>query len=63
VAGLMNVDPRAAGFASSFYGFSQMAFGAVFTLAVGLWHADSAIPTAVTLIGASFIAMVSLSRV
>jgi DHA1 family bicyclomycin/chloramphenicol resistance-like MFS transporter len=63
VAGLMNVDPRAAGSASSLYGFSQMAFGAVFTLAVALWHSGSAIAVAATLLAAAFIAMVSLSRV
>jgi DHA1 family bicyclomycin/chloramphenicol resistance-like MFS transporter len=63
VAGLMNVDPRAAGFASSLYGFSQMAFGAVFTLAVALWHSASALPVAVTLLVASGLAMLSLNRV
>jgi DHA1 family bicyclomycin/chloramphenicol resistance-like MFS transporter len=63
VAGLMNVDPRAAGFASSLYGFSQMAFGAVFTLAVALWHSASALPVAVTLLVASGVAMLALNRV
>ena len=52
VAGLMNVDPRASGSASSLYGFTQMTFGAGFTVAVALWHANSATPVAARMIGA-----------
>ena len=63
VAGLMNVDPDAAGTASSLYGFLQMAFGAVFTLSVAVWHSDNATPLAVTLLGAAFLAALSLHRV
>lgn len=63
VAGAMNVDPDAAGSASGLYGFSQMAFGAVFTLAVGLWHDGTALPLAVTLLVASSTAAISLQRV
>lgn len=63
VAGAMNVDPRAAGSASGLYGFSQMAFGAVFTLSVGLWHDGTALPLAVTLLAASSTAAFSLQRV
>jgi len=62
VAGLMNVDPRAAGAASSLYGFTQMAFGAVFTVAVGLWHQGSATPVAATLLGAATVAGLALRR-
>lgn len=62
VAGLMNVDPRAAGAASSLYGFTQMTFGAVFTDAVGLWHQGSATPVAATLLGAATVAAVALRR-
>ena len=62
VAGLMNVDPRASGSASSLYGFTQMTFGAGFTVAVALWHADSATPVAATLLGAALIAAVALRR-
>ena len=62
VAGLMNVDPRASGSASSLYGFTQMAFGAGFTVAVALWHANSATPVAATLLGAGLIAAVALRR-
>ena len=63
VAGLMNVDPDAAGSASSLYGFTQMAFGALFTLAVALWHDGSATPVATTLLVASVLAALSLHRV
>ena len=63
VAGLMNVDPHAAGAASSLYGFMQMTFGACFTLAVASWHDASATPVAVTLLAASLIAAFALRRV
>lgn len=62
VAGLMNVDPHAAGAASSLYGFTQMAFGALFTLVVAAWHDGSATPVAATLLGAGLIAALSLRR-
>ncbi|GJD51596.1 Inner membrane transport protein YdhC [Methylobacterium crusticola] len=63
VAGLMNVDPHAAGSASSLYGFLQMGFGALFTLAVASWHDGSAAPVATTLLVASLIAAFALRRV
>ncbi len=62
VAGLMNVDPDAAGSASSLYGFTQMAFGAIFTLSVAIWHDGTALPVAVTLLGAAVISAISLHR-
>lgn len=62
VAGLMNVDPHAAGSASSLYGFLQMAFGAGFTLVVAAWHDASATPVAATLLGAALIAAAALRR-
>jgi DHA1 family bicyclomycin/chloramphenicol resistance-like MFS transporter len=63
VAGLMNVDPHAAGSASSLYGFMQMAFGALFTLAVASWHDGSAMPVAATLLSAALVAAFALRRV
>lgn len=63
VAGVMNVDPRAAGSASSLYGFAQMAAGAGFTLAVGLWHDGSATPVAIVLLAAALLAALALQRV
>lgn len=62
VAGLMNVDPHAAGSASSLYGFTQMSFGALFTAAATAWPATSAAPVALTLLAAGLIAAVSLRR-
>ncbi|WP_279599150.1 multidrug effflux MFS transporter [Methylobacterium sp. J-076] len=62
VAGLMNVDPHAAGSASSLYGFTQMTFGAVFTVAATAWPATSATPVAVTLLGAGLVAALALRR-
>ena len=63
VAGAMNVDPGAAGSASGLYGFSQMAVGAILTLAVGLWHDGTALPLAIVLIAASGTAAISLQRI
>ncbi|WP_281292739.1 multidrug effflux MFS transporter [Methylobacterium oryzihabitans] len=62
VAGLMNVDPFAAGAASSLYGFLQMALGALFTLAVAAWSDGTATPVAVTLLTAALVAAVALRR-
>lgn len=63
VAGLMNITPEAAGTASSLYGFTAMAFGAVFTLPVALLHTGDALPVAVTLLCASLLGGVVLHRV
>ncbi len=52
----ISVDPRAIGAASGLYGFMQMAVGALVTLLVGIWHADSALPAACILLAASLIA-------
>ncbi|MDP4021706.1 multidrug effflux MFS transporter [Methylobacterium sp. NEAU 140] len=62
VAGLMNVDPHAAGSASSLYGFTQMSFGAVFTAAATAWPATSAAPVALALLAAGLIAALALRR-
>lgn len=62
VAGAMGVDPEAAGSASGLYGFTQMAIGALATLAVGLWHDGSALPLASVLIAASVTAGIALQR-
>ena len=62
VAGLMNVDPRAAGSASSLYGFTQMAVGAAFSLLVALWHDGSATPVATVLLAAGLVAALALRR-
>jgi DHA1 family bicyclomycin/chloramphenicol resistance-like MFS transporter len=63
VAGLMNVDPDAAGSASSLYGFVAMLFGAMFTIPVTVFHDAGALPMALTLLFASGLAAVALHRV
>lgn len=63
VAAAMNVEPDAAGSASGLYGFSQMAVGAVCTLAVGVWHDGTALPLAAVLVAASLTSAVALQRV
>ncbi|WP_018261286.1 multidrug effflux MFS transporter [Methylobacterium sp. WSM2598] len=62
VAGLMNVDPHAAGAASSLYGFLQMTLGAAFTVSVAAWHDGTATPVAVTLLAAASLAALALRR-
>ena len=63
VAGLMNVDPDAAGSASSLYGFVAMLFGAMFTIPVTIFHEAGALPMALTLLFASGLAAFALNRV
>jgi DHA1 family bicyclomycin/chloramphenicol resistance-like MFS transporter len=63
VAGLMNVDPDAAGSASSLYGFVAMLFGAMFTIPVTIFHDAGALPMALTLLFASGLAAFALNRV
>lgn len=55
----IGVDPRAIGAASGLYGFMQMTVGALCTLLVGIWHADSALPAACILLVSSLIALIS----
>lgn len=62
VAGLMNVDPHAAGSASSLYGFTQMTFGALFTAAATAWPTTTAAPVALALLAAGLIAALALRR-
>lgn len=57
----IGVDADAIGAASGLYGFLQMAFGALCTLLVGLWHAHSALPTALILLFASVTACIAFT--
>ncbi|NNM74926.1 multidrug effflux MFS transporter [Enterovirga aerilata] len=63
VAGLMNVDPDAAGSASSLYGFIAMGFGALYTIPVAVFHGAGALPMALTLLFAASLAAFALHRV
>ncbi len=58
----MGVYPDRAGAASSLYGFIQMGVGALATLAVGLWHTDSALSVATTLLVAALLSAAALQR-
>lgn len=53
VAGAVNADPKAIGAASGLYGFMQMMFGALCTLAVSLWATNTVLPVALILMGAA----------
>lgn len=57
----IGVDPQAIGAASGLYGFLQMAFGALCTALAGLWHTQSALPTALILLFASVTACIALA--
>ena len=55
VAGALGADPQAIGAASGLYGFQQMMYGGLCTLVVGLWHSDSALPVAVSLLASGLL--------
>jgi len=61
--GAVSVDPSRIGAAAGLYGFIQMLFGAVCTGAVGLWHADSALPVATVLLTACILGQVGFTAV
>ena len=50
IASAVSADPKAIGTASGLYGFMQMVFGALCTLAVSLWQTDSVLPVAMVLL-------------
>lgn len=56
----MSVFPTAVGAASGVYGFAQMVYGALCTVAVGLWHAHSTLPVAVILLVSTILGQAAL---
>ena len=50
LAGSVSVNPRAIGAASGLYGFFQMGYGMVCTLAVETWHPGAVYPVAVIML-------------
>ena len=63
VAGAISADPRLIGSASGLYGFIQMGVGALCTLLASLWHAPSATPVALILLGSAALAIVMFMRI
>jgi DHA1 family bicyclomycin/chloramphenicol resistance-like MFS transporter len=56
----ISVVPGIVGAASGLYGFNQMAYGAVCTLIVSIWHESAALPAALVLLGSALLAQIAL---
>src|SRR5207344_2989564 len=50
LAGSVSVNPRAIGAASGLYGFFQMGYGMLCTVAVELWHPGAVYPVALIML-------------
>ncbi len=61
LSGAVSVNPHAIGAASGLYGFTQMAYGALCTVAVEVWRPGSVITVAVVLLGSALLGQVALS--
>ena len=53
LAGSVSVNPRAIGAASGLYGFFQMGYGMLCTIAVELWHPGSVFPVVAIMLGSA----------
>jgi MFS transporter, DHA1 family, multidrug resistance protein len=53
IAGSVSANPQAIGAASGLYGFFQMGYGMLCTIAVESWHPGSVFPVAVILLGST----------
>jgi MFS transporter, DHA1 family, multidrug resistance protein len=51
LAGSVSVNPRTIGAASGMYGFFQMGYGMLCTVAVELWHPGAVYPVALIMLG------------
>jgi DHA1 family bicyclomycin/chloramphenicol resistance-like MFS transporter len=56
----ISTQPGIVGAASGLYGFTQMAYGALCTLIVSIWHESAALPAALVLVGSALLAQVAL---
>jgi len=56
----ISVHPGIVGAASGLYGFNQMAYGALCTLIVSVWHQSAALPAALVLVGSAALAQFAL---
>jgi MFS transporter, DHA1 family, multidrug resistance protein len=61
LSGAVSINPHAIGAASGLYGFTQMAYGAVCTVIVEVWHPGSVLTVAVVLLGSAVAGQVALS--
>jgi MFS transporter, DHA1 family, multidrug resistance protein len=61
LAGAVSVNPHAIGAASGLYGFTQMAYGALCTIIVEVWHPGSVLTVAAVLLVSALLGQVALS--
>jgi DHA1 family bicyclomycin/chloramphenicol resistance-like MFS transporter len=61
LSGAVSVNPHAIGAASGLYGFTQMAYGALCTVIVEVWHPGSVLTVAVVLLGSALLGQAALS--
>ena len=61
LSGAVSVNAHAIGAASGLYGFTQMAYGALCTVAVEVWHPGSVFTVAVVLLGSALLGQIALS--
>ena len=62
LASAMGTHPQMVGAASGFYGFTQMAFGALCTLVVSVWPGNPALAAAAVLLAASLAGQFAFAR-
>ena len=61
LSGAVSVNPHAIGAASGLYGFTQMAYGALCTVIVEVWHPGSVFTVAAVLLVSALLGQAALS--
>jgi MFS transporter, DHA1 family, multidrug resistance protein len=61
ITGAVSVNPQAIGAASGLYGFVQMTYGALCTVAVETWNPGSVLTVAIVLLGSAIVGQAALS--
>jgi MFS transporter, DHA1 family, multidrug resistance protein len=61
LAGSVSVNPRTIGAASGLYGFFQMGYGMLCTVAVELWHPGAVYPVALIMLGSVLVGQIIIS--
>ncbi len=61
LAGSVSVNPQAIGAASGMYGFIQMSYGMLCTVAVETWHPGAVYPVAIVLLGSALLGQAAMS--
>jgi DHA1 family bicyclomycin/chloramphenicol resistance-like MFS transporter len=61
LAGSVSVNPQAIGAASGLYGFAQMTYGMLCTIAVEVWRPGAVFPVAVILLGSALLGQAAMA--